>query len=326
MRSDEIRSDDLPTGKWKRTLTGGKTVAQVGGRVLAYYAKRPFLSGDDQHKAREAVSRESAQALFKGLSLLKGTALKMAQQLSLEMDLLPEAACRELAKAYHQVPPINRALVRKVVQDGLGGTLESHFESFDLRAHAAASLGQVHRAVGLDGRSLAVKIQYPGIAKTIDSDVALLRQMLRPMVQGDHLRPTLDEVAARLREEVDYEQEAQNCTYFAKVLNVDGVRIPAVVTERTAPTVLTTTFMPGRPLDRPLQQTLAGFEERQGLAIDPHTADCRWMGEPMDYDHVGWLLGCAAEKTDRHSAGCLSTCPMASPLPWLAPVGQARAR
>mgnify|MGYP001553102978 CR=1 FL=1 len=64
------------------------------------------------------------------------------------------------------------------------------------------------------------------------------------------------------------------------------------------------TAVPGRPLHRPLQQTLAGFAERQGLAIDTRTADCRWMGEPMDYDHVGWLLGCAAEKTDRHSADC----------------------
>jgi predicted unusual protein kinase regulating ubiquinone biosynthesis (AarF/ABC1/UbiB family) len=242
-------SDGLPTGKWGRALTGGQTAAKVGGRMLAYYAKRPFLSGEDKLRAREKVSRESAATLFKGLSLLKGTALKMAQQLSLEMDLLPEAACRELAKAYHQVPPINRALARKVVQNGLGGSLESLFTSFDLKAHAAASLGQVHRAVGLDGRPLAVKIQYPGIAKTIDSDVALLRQMLRPMVQSSHLMPTLDEVAARLREEVDYEQEADNCAYFAEVLNVDGVRVPAVLPTHTAPTVLTTAFMPGRPLD-----------------------------------------------------------------------------
>ncbi|MEJ2639491.1 MAG: AarF/ABC1/UbiB kinase family protein [Desulfosarcinaceae bacterium] len=247
-------NEDLPIGKWGRALTGGQTVAKVGGRVLAYYAKRPFLTAEAKHRARERASRESAETLFKGLSLLKGTALKMAQQLSLEMDLLPEAACRELAKAYHQVPPINRALVRKVVQEGLGGSLESLFTSFDLKAHAAASLGQVHRAVGLDGRPLAVKIQYPGIAKTIDSDLALLRQMLRPMVQSDHLMPTLEEVAARLREEVDYEQEADNCAYFARVLNVDGVRIPAVLPAHTGPTVLTAAFMPGRPLDQWLQE------------------------------------------------------------------------
>jgi predicted unusual protein kinase regulating ubiquinone biosynthesis (AarF/ABC1/UbiB family) len=245
--------EDLPTGKLGRALTGGQTAAKVGGKVLAYYVKRPFLSKTEKTKAREAVSRESAEALFKGLSLLKGTALKMAQQLSLEMDLLPEAACRELAKAYHQVPPINRALVRRVVQDKLGAGLETRFARFDLKAHAAASLGQVHRAVGHDGQELAVKIQYPGIAKTIDSDVALLRQMLKPMVPSYHLMPTLDEVAARLREEVDYEQEARNYAYFAKMLHVDGVRIPEVISKHTAATVLTTAFMPGRPLDLWLQ-------------------------------------------------------------------------
>jgi predicted unusual protein kinase regulating ubiquinone biosynthesis (AarF/ABC1/UbiB family) len=79
--------DELPTGKWERALTGGQTAAKAGGRMLAYYAKRPFLSAEEQHKLREAASRRSAEALFKGLSLLKGTALKMAQQLSLEMAL-----------------------------------------------------------------------------------------------------------------------------------------------------------------------------------------------------------------------------------------------
>jgi predicted unusual protein kinase regulating ubiquinone biosynthesis (AarF/ABC1/UbiB family) len=258
--------DDLPTGKWGRALTGGQTAAKVGGRMLAYYAKRPFLSEPEKHRAKEAVSRESAATLFKGLSLLKGTALKMAQQLSLEMDLLPEPACRELAKAYHQVPPINRALARKVVQDGLGGPLETYFSSFDLKAHAAASLGQVHRATGLDTRPLAVKIQYPGIARTIDSDLALLRQVLRPVIQSDHLMPALAEVAERLREEVDYRQEAEYCTQFAKVLKVEGVCIPEVVPALSTTTVLTTTFMPGSPLDLWLQGAPSQAERDQVAA------------------------------------------------------------
>jgi predicted unusual protein kinase regulating ubiquinone biosynthesis (AarF/ABC1/UbiB family) len=257
--------EDLPTGKWVRALTGGQTAAKVGGRMLAYYAKRPFLSEPEKEQAKTAASRESAATLFKGLSLLKGTALKMAQQLSLEMDVLPEAACRELAKAYHQVPPINRALVRKVVQDGLGGPLDAFFSSFELKAHAAASLGQVHRAMGLDARPLAVKIQYPGIASTIDSDLALLRQVLRPLVQSDHLMPTLTEVADRLREEVDYCMEAEHCTHFAKVLKVEGVHIPEVVASLSATTILTTTFMPGRPLDIWLQGA-PGQEARDQVA------------------------------------------------------------
>ncbi len=238
-----------PTGKFSRALSGGRTAARVGGRMLTYYAKRPFLSFDGQRRARQRAAREGAQTLLEGLSLLRGTALKMAQHLSMETDLLPEAACRELAKAYHQVPPINRALVRKVVHEALGQPPEALFKRFDLEAFAAASLGQVHYAFSEQDGSLAVKIQYPGIVRTIESDLALLLRLLRPLVQSDQLMPTLEEVVLRLREEVDYLQEAELLRYFAAHLNMERIKIPAVSAALTAPTVLSTTLMPGKPLD-----------------------------------------------------------------------------
>jgi predicted unusual protein kinase regulating ubiquinone biosynthesis (AarF/ABC1/UbiB family) len=241
--------NDLPTGRLGRTLASGRTVVKVGGKMLTYYTKRPFLSKDQRAQAREKAALEGARVLFQGLSLLRGTALKMAQQLSLETDLLPEAACRELAKACHQVPPLNRALVRRVVQAGLGQPPETAFADFELDAFAAASLGQVHRAVTGDGVQLAVKLQYPGIAKSIESDLSLLRNTLGPWIEREQLRTTLDEIAARLREEVDYLQEADNLRYFARHLQLETVRIPQVQADRTAPAVLTTTLMPGRPLD-----------------------------------------------------------------------------
>jgi predicted unusual protein kinase regulating ubiquinone biosynthesis (AarF/ABC1/UbiB family) len=242
-------NDKLPTGKVGRALSGGRTAAKVGREMLTYYAKRPFLTEDGRRLARQRAARNGAQTLFQGLSLLRGTALKMAQQLSLEMDLLPEGACRELAKAYHQVPPINRALARKVVHDALGRPPEAAFHLFELKAFAAASLGQVHYAEGDGGQPLAVKIQYPGIAKTIDSDVSLLRHLLRPVVQSDQLMPTLDEIAGRLREETDYLLEAQHLQYFAKRLDLPGVTIPQVFPHLSAQTVLCTSLMPGKPLD-----------------------------------------------------------------------------
>ncbi len=244
-----MKNQRMPTGRIGRALTGGCTVAKVGGKVLGYYAKRPFLSEQDDCIARENAFRESARTLFQGLSLLKGTALKMAQMLSLELDILPEAVCRELARSYHQVPPINRALARKVVQDGLGRPPEVVFRQFDPRAFAAASLGQVHRAVSVEGQELAVKIQYPGIADTIQSDVSLLRRLLGPVVENDHLQPALREIAARLHEEVNYLQEADNLMFFAHNLVMDGVRTPRVLPDLTARTVMTTTMMPGKPLD-----------------------------------------------------------------------------
>lgn len=238
-----------PTGKLGRVLVGGRTAAKVGGQVLTYYAKRPFLCEVDRRRAKQQMTRQSAQTMFQGLSLLRGTALKMAQQLSLEMDLLPEAACRELAKAYHQVPPINRALARKVVHEALGRPPETAFHRFDLDAFAAASLGQVHYAENDRKEPLAVKIQYPGIARSIDSDVSLLRQILRPMVHSEHLVPTLDEIADRLREETDYRLEARHLRCFADHLNLPGVNLPKVLPHLSARTVLSTSLMPGQPLD-----------------------------------------------------------------------------
>jgi predicted unusual protein kinase regulating ubiquinone biosynthesis (AarF/ABC1/UbiB family) len=240
---------DPPIGKLGRTLAGGRTAAKLGGKVLTYYAKRPFLSPARRVQARDKAALEAARTLFQGLSLLRGTALKMAQQLSLETDLLPEAACRELAKACHQVPPLNRALVRRVVQAGLGRPPEEAFTDFEPVAFAAASLGQVHRAATGGGVHLAVKLQYPGIAKSIESDLSLLRGMLGPLIEREQLRTTLDEIAARLREEVDYLQEADNLRYFARHLQMDGICIPQVQADLSASTVLTTTLMPGCPLD-----------------------------------------------------------------------------
>jgi predicted unusual protein kinase regulating ubiquinone biosynthesis (AarF/ABC1/UbiB family) len=242
-----------PTGKIGRALAGGRTAAKVGGQVLTYYAKRPFLSEVDRRLVKQQVTRQSAQTMFQGLSLLRGTALKMAQQLSLEMDLLPEAACRELAKAYHQVPPINRALARKVVQEALGKAPESAFHRFELDAFAAASLGQVHYAENNRKEPLAVKIQYPGIAKSIDSDVSLLRKILRPIVRSEHLAPSLDEIADRLREETDYILEARHLRYFSDHLDLPGVNLPKVLPHLSARTVLSTSLMPGKPLNVWLQ-------------------------------------------------------------------------
>lgn len=241
--------NSAPTTKLGRALAGGKTAAKTGGALLDYYAKRPFLSSQRRQIERTRAQEKSARSLFSGLTLLKGTALKVAQQLSLETDMLPEAVCRELSRAYHQVPPINKALVRKVVQNELGAAPEALFKYFDLEAFAAASLGQVHRAIAEDGRRLAVKIQYPGIADTIENDMALVRQMLRPMVPGHQLIPALAEVTARLKEEVDYLQEADNIACFKKRLNVEGVCLPDVYEDLTTRSVLSLTHLSGVPLD-----------------------------------------------------------------------------
>lgn len=239
-----------PVRKIERVLSSGKTAAKAGGKMLYYFAKQPFMDAEKRREEKNKAIREGAQTLFQGLSLLKGTALKLAQQLSLETDLLPEAAVKELVKSYHQVPPINRALVRKAIIDGLGQPPEKIFSNFDLTAFAAASLGQVHSAESQTNHPLAVKIQYPGIAATIDSDMALLRQVLRPVIQSDQLVPLLTEVTDRLHEEIDYQKEAERLVYFGSHLKIDGVRVPDFWPDFSTSRILTTTIMPGKPLNQ----------------------------------------------------------------------------
>ncbi len=182
--------------------------------------------------------------------MLKGTALKIAQQLSFEIDFFPEEIARELEKSYHQVPPLNRALIRKVVQNELGGPPEKIFSAFDSQAFAAASLGQVHRAQTHDGASLAVKIQYPGIDRTISGDIRMIKNMLRPTPEYHLYRSALDEIEARLLEEIDYETEAANLAFFRGNLNPAKVIIPEVSIEYSTRTILAESFITGLTLDQ----------------------------------------------------------------------------
>lgn len=258
-------SRDIPTGKWERSLSGGKTALRIGGKVLKYLSEKPFLPEEQRQSARESLDRESADILFKGLSVLKGTALKIGQMLSLELDALPSEIRAELEKSFNQAPPINRALVRKVIFNSLGTPPERAFRSFDPTAFSAASLGQVHRAVALTGEPLAVKIQYPGIGDTIESDIAMIKGIIKSMPSCRLVLPVLDEIRARLVEETDYEREAENTTYFRERLRVDRVSVPRVFRETTTGRVLSLSFMEGLPVNEWLKQG-PGQEERDRVA------------------------------------------------------------
>jgi predicted unusual protein kinase regulating ubiquinone biosynthesis (AarF/ABC1/UbiB family) len=137
----------------------------------------------------------------------------------------------------------------EAIQTSLGDSPENLFQSFDDRAFAAASLGQVHHAVSRGGEALAVKIQYPGIAGTIENDISLVRSILRPLGDYHLLKPALDEIQTRLLEEIDYRKEAENVRFFKSRLNLVGVHIPDVNDESSHKTVISTHFFKGLPLD-----------------------------------------------------------------------------
>lgn len=239
----------FPRSKWERTRTGGKTALKLGARAVRYWSEKTFSDKQRQPSLKEAFDQESGAILFQGLSLLKGTALKIAQMLSLELDLFPPGMRQELAKACDQVPPMNRALVRKVVQASLGQPPEWLFAHFDPIAFAAASLGQVHRAIARSGEPLAVKIQYPGIQATLRSDIQMVKALLLPFTEYRFLEPALAEIEARLMEETDYLAEARHLAFFKQHLKIDGVKVPTLCTALSTDKVISQSFLSGKPFN-----------------------------------------------------------------------------
>lgn len=243
-------TDETPVSKWRRSVVGGKTAINVGGKVLTYLAKKPFLPDEKKAVLKTELNRSSASTIFEALTLLKGTALKIAQMLSFELDLMPSEIRQELEKSYNQVPPMNRALARKVVTSAFGTPPESIFGSFDTRAFAAASLGQVHQAVTKNGKNLAVKVQYPGIGNTIKNDIQLVKNMIKPLSEAKIVMPMLDEVELRLMEEIDYQREAENLVFFREHLRLDHVVIPDLSSEFSNDKVISMAMLDGVSLDQ----------------------------------------------------------------------------
>ena len=279
--------DKTPEGRLARGLAFGGTAARMGGTYLKYAARKPFVRAEDREQARRTMNEESAEALFGGLCRLKGTALKIAQMLSLELDIFPPEMRRELEKSYTDVPPMNRAMARKVLVNAYGDRPEDVLASFDSQAFAAASLGQVHRAVGHDGAQLALKIQYPTIRRTIGDDIRLLRGLLRPFAERKALDPAITEIETRFMEETNYLAEAENARFFRDNLDLDNVRTPLVYDDLCTNRVLCMSFMEGKPLNHwlaadPPQEArdtvarrlddifLQGFYELRCIHADPN--------------------------------------------------------
>lgn len=242
-------NNPVPQGKLARSRIAGATVMKVGASHLAHRIKRPFLSQEKHQENKELLDDKNARLLFNALTQLRGTALKLAQMIGMDQGILPECYRKELEKSFHQVPPLNRVLVRKVMLNELGDTPEKLYAEFESEAFAAASLGQVHKATLEDGTKVAVKVQYPGIKNAIKNDLSMIRGIARGMSNTKLILQSLDEVNARLMEEVDYEIEAQNTQWFKEKITTSGILIPHVYIDKSSQRVLTTEFITGLHLD-----------------------------------------------------------------------------
>jgi hypothetical protein len=236
------------SGALERGLRIGRLGFGLMGSYLGYQAQRLLLGESDQRQTR--FRRKASRRVTEELGALKGPAMKLGQLLSMETTLPPEAI-EELAQLQMQAPGMHPSLARAQFKSSVGKYPEEVFRQFDPEPFAAASLGQVHRAVTPDGQKAAVKIQYPAIRSAIENDFKLLRSATLPTQLSGHVPVALlDEIERGLLEETDYAREADNLDFFRKGLEgLDYLAIPRPFREWCTDRVLTMTFVEGEKMD-----------------------------------------------------------------------------
>jgi predicted unusual protein kinase regulating ubiquinone biosynthesis (AarF/ABC1/UbiB family) len=228
----------------RRVARYARVSAGVGGAAARIGAARLF--------GRELGDPKNAADLVATLGGLKGPLMKVAQMMASVPDLMPPDFAAELQKLQAEAPPMGPAFVKRRMIAELGPDWEARFAKFDKTPAAAASLGQVHRAAGRDGRALAVKLQYPDMKSAVEADLKQLKMIL---ALQRRLSPEIDtteiahELSERLREELDYRREARHMALYGTILaETDRVRVPEPVADLSTQRLLTMTWLDGQRL------------------------------------------------------------------------------
>jgi aarF domain-containing kinase len=239
----------VPGGLLRRVWTLGGLQFQLVRAYLAYGIRTRFSDVDERERQRAQASTGAALRMVASMGYLRGAAMKLGQALTSFPDILPDEIVDTLETLHFEAPPMHFTLLREHVRSELGRDPEDVFAEFDTRAHAAASLGQVHRARLHSGESLAVKIQYPGIGRAIRADFRTISALLMPLRLSrgwDRLKAQLEDVRKVVEIETDYEREAE-ALHRARALfsEDDQVVVPRVFDEFSTRRVLTMEFVEG---------------------------------------------------------------------------------
>jgi predicted unusual protein kinase regulating ubiquinone biosynthesis (AarF/ABC1/UbiB family) len=254
-----VTQEKIPTSRVRRTATVGRLAAS---EAVKQFGTRAANVGRSEQGAQEASARrqlETAKQIVAALGTMKGAAMKLGQVMSfLDVGLVPEEHReefqRELAKLRDAAPTVEFKQMKRVIEEDLEEKIADVFADFDEQPIAAASIGQVYRATLKDGREVAVKVQYPGVAAAVRADLQnldMIMRLLRRMTPALDVKGLATEIRERIAEELDYELEAQNQRSLARIFRGHPfIAIPEVVTSLSRERVLVSEFVQGEGFER----------------------------------------------------------------------------
>ena len=235
--------DSIPTSKTERSAKFVKTGLKVGGNYIKHYSKKLF----NPSLTKDELNLDNATDIYESLSELKGSALKVAQMLSMDKNILPKAYVDQFSLSQYNAPPLSGPLIVRTFSKYFGKTPSEIYDEFNIRSTNAASIGQVHQA-SLNGKKLAVKIQYPGVGDSISSDLKMVKPFafrLLGMSQKE-LEVYMTEVEDRLLEETDYDLEIKRSIEFSEACrDIGNVVFPTYYPELSSKRIITMDWIDG---------------------------------------------------------------------------------
>lgn len=233
----------IPVSKTERSAKFVKTGIQIGGNYIKHYSKKLF----NPELSRDQLNEDNATDIYKSLSELKGSALKIAQMLSMDKNILPQSYVDKFTQSQYNAPPLSGPLIVRTFTKNFGKPPEKIYDKFNLKSNNAASIGQVHQAE-LNGQKLAVKIQYPGVGDSISSDLKLVKPFAFRLLNMSEkeLNIYIKEVEERLLEETDYELEVRRSIQFSEACkNLANVVFPKYYPELSGKRIISMDWIDG---------------------------------------------------------------------------------
>ncbi len=253
-RLDDWALRPVPVGALRRLRVLGTMHAEVGAAYLFLWLRGWFTSAAEKERLAAETHWSTALRVLDSMSYLRGATMKVGQMLANFPDIMPTALVETLERLHYDAPPMHWSLLRELVHNELRGDPEDCFAAFDKRAFAAASLGQVHRARLKSGEEVAVKIQYPGIARTIREDFRNLFFFLLPnrlSRDWENIQQQFEDLRIRLERETDYQQEAAMSERVRALFHEDdGIVVPRVYPDFSTARVLTMDYLEGKTIEQ----------------------------------------------------------------------------